>query len=257
MKKVAFSILFISLSTVIFSCKNETKEPEALTTENDLAVADTDASETSSDYLYVTAFSGLSLREFNNLNSEKLAVMPYGTKVKVLTPEENITMTVGGIKGGMDQIEFNHKKGFAFNGYLSRFFPPEPDINFEGYASQLKEKFPKVTYEETAGGTVSKPATTKTLVLPTKHWHEAYFVAQRLFDFPKELAFPDPKGSNEEIVKDKKPKKDIWTSELRISRDNNTLQQIEYIYKAPKISRSVTIIEEGETMKISETEVIE
>ncbi|QNJ97579.1 SH3 domain-containing protein [Constantimarinum furrinae] len=257
MKKVAFSILFIALTALMISCNNETKDTETDTTSNDLAVADIDASETSPEYLYVTAFSGLSLREFNNLNSEKLSVMPYGTKVRVLTPEKNTTMTVGGIKGGMDEVEFNHKKGFAFNGYLSRFFPPEPDINFTGYATQLKEQFPNVSFEETAGGTASKPSTTKTLMLPTTKWHEAYFVAQRLFDFPKELAFPDPKGSNQETVKDKKPKKDIWTSELRISRNDNSLEKIEYVYKAKNISRTVSIVKDGEAMKISETETIE
>ena len=117
MKRVVFSILAVSL--LVISCKNETPEPEIVDTSNDLALAET--SEISKEeYLYVTAFNGLSLREFNNLNSEKLAVMPYGTKLKVISSEDKETMTVGGIKGAMHQVEYNHKNGFAFNGYLSK-----------------------------------------------------------------------------------------------------------------------------------------
>ena len=71
--------------------------------------------------MYVTSISGLSLRAYANLQSEKLAVMPYGTKVKVVSLEKNPTMKVGDIVGGMNEVEYNHKKGFAFNGYLSKY----------------------------------------------------------------------------------------------------------------------------------------
>jgi hypothetical protein len=144
------------------------------------------------EYQYVTAFSDLSLREFNNRSSEKLAKMPYGTKVKVLTTEKNLTMDVRGIKGGMNEVAFNQKKGFAFNGYLSKFFPPEKERKAKIYAEELKAFFPAVAYSESVGGTASKPENTETLILPTTQWHEAFFVAQRLFDFPKEFEFPNP-----------------------------------------------------------------
>lgn len=255
MKKVVFIALAVAF--VFASCKNETSETKPLDTTNDLALADTSESIVTPEYLYVTAFSGLSLRAFNNLNSERLAKMPYGTKVKIVTPEKNTTMDVAGIKGGMDEIEFNHKKGFAFNGYLSKFFPPELNSKAKGYAEELQLVFPEVTYTESVGGTASKPSNTETLVLPTKQWHEAFFVAQRLFDFPKEFDFPNPKGKDEQVIKDSKPEKDVWTSELQVSRKDNTLQKIAYVYKTKGFTTTVHITQEGDRMKIEKTEAIE
>lgn len=255
MKKVVFIALAVVF--VFASCKNETSEPQPLETANDLALADTSETVVSPEYLYVTAFSGLSLRAYNNLNSERLAKMPYGTKVKVLTPEQNTTMNVSGIKGGMDEIEFNHKKGFAFNGYLSKFFPPELNSKAKGYAEELQIVFPEVTYTESVGGTVSKPSNTETLVLPTTEWHEAFFVAQRLFDFPKEFDFPNPKGKDEQIVKDSKPEKGVWTSELQVTRKDNALQKIAYVYSTQGFASSVHITQDGNRMKIEKTEVVE
>ena len=64
--------------------------------ENDLTITESDNPKEiiSDNYLYVTAFTGLSLREYANIQSEKLAVMPYGTKVKVIIAEENPTMII-------------------------------------------------------------------------------------------------------------------------------------------------------------------
>ena len=72
-----------------------------------------------SDYLYVTSVSGLSLRAYANLQSKKLAVMPYGTKVKVVSFRKKSNDESWRYIGGMNEVEYNHKKGFAFNGYLS------------------------------------------------------------------------------------------------------------------------------------------
>ncbi len=255
MKKV---VLFILTATaVLVSCKNEPKEPEVLENVKDLALSETINEEAQSEYLYVTAFSGLTLREFDNLNSEKLAKMPYGTKVRIITPEKKATMNIGGIKGGMNEVEYNHKKGFAFNGYLSKFFPPEPESKAKIYAEELQEFFPRVSYSESVGGTASKPINTESIMLPTDQWHEAFFVAQRLFDFPKEFNFPNPKGKNIEVKKDKMPLKNVWTSELHIARKENTLEKIEYLYKAKKYGYTVTISQVDNSMKITKTEVVE
>jgi hypothetical protein len=257
MKKVVFSFLTVAFVTLFVSCKETPKDPQTDVSVNDLAIADSNSESVTTDHLYVTAQSGLSLRAFNNLNSQKLAVIPYGTKIKVITPEEQPTMTVGGIQGGMHEVEFNHKKGFAFNGYLSKFFPPEQDISVKGYAEELQQLFPKVTYTEAVGGTASKPSTSEAITIPTTQWHEAFFIAQRLFDFPKEFDFPNPKGKDEHVIKDKMPKKDVWVSELQISRKENALQKIVYAYKAENLSSTVTITQEGEQMKIDRTEIIE
>lgn len=260
MKKVAYSIAAVAFITLFAACKNEVETPQLTETEtSNLAVADIPAAENPAEttqFLYVTAPSGLSLREFNNLNSERLAKMPYGTRVKVIKAEKAATMTVAGIQGSMDEVAFNHKTGFAFTGYLSKFFPPERDISAKAYAEDLTTIFPKVTFTETTGGTVSQPTNTETLMLPTTAWHEAFFVGQRLFDFPKEFAFPNPKGKNEEVIFDGKSKKGIWKSELQITRADNELQQIKYLYGSEKFDATVTIVQEGEMMKISKVETI-
>jgi hypothetical protein len=257
MKKVVFSLLAVALLTAFVSCKNETKDPQPDSVANDLAIADSTAETAAPEYLYVTAPSGLSLREFNNLNSEKLAVMPYGTKLKIIASEPNATMTVGGIKGGMNEVEYNHKKGFAFNGYMSKFFPPEQDISAKSYVEELQKLFPKVSYAESTGGTASKPSNTQTILLPTSQWHEAFFVSQQLFDFPKEFAFPEPKGKDEQIIKDKKPKKDVWVSELQVNRMDDNLEKIAYVYKTKQFATSVTITKVNDMMQLEKTEVVE
>lgn len=266
MKKVVLILSTAVFTTFFFSCKNEnpteiagdTLETEVIKTLEDLALADSKEinAETKAEYLYVTATSGLSLREYGNLKSEKLALMPYGTKVKVITAEKNTTMNVSGIKGGMNEVEFNHKKGFAFNGYLSKYFPPERDISVKGYAHELNRIFPEVIFTETTGGTVSNPSNTETIVLPKAQWHEAFVIAQRLFDFPEEFDFPNPKGKNSETITDGKPKRGVWVSQLEITRNDNVLAKIEYVYKSQKFDSKVTIVKEGAVMKISKIEEV-
>ena len=255
MKKVVLSMLVATL--VFASCKNESSEPKTDITINDIALADTTIEESIPEFLYVTASSGLSLREYNNLNSDRLAKMPYGTKVKVIVTENKLTMNVGGIKGGMNEIEFNQKKGFAFNGYLSKFFPPETDIKVKGYAEELQLHFPEVQFDETVGGSASKPSNTETLALPTTLWHEAFFVAQRLFDFPKEFEYPNPKGKDKQVVQYTKTRNKGWKNQLEVTRIDNKLEKIEYLYESEKFDSTITIVKDGNTMKISRTEIVE
>ena len=165
------SLALVSIA-LFLSCKNE-ENPSTkniINSEDDIAIIDliNDDKNTEIDYLYVTSTSGLSLREYANLQSEKLAIMPYGTKVKIISSELNPTMKVGEISGGMDHIEFNHKKGFAFNGYLSQYFPPEKGISAKKYGEELLLLFPKVNYSETISGTASNPINTEILALPEK-----------------------------------------------------------------------------------------
>ncbi len=245
------------VATIVFaSCKNKSSEPKTDITLNDIALADTTIEESTPEYLYVTASSGLSLREYNNLNSDRLAKMPYGTKVKVIAPEKNLTMSVGGISGGMNEVEFNQKKGFAFNGYLSKFFPPETDIKVKGYAEELQTYFPEVRFTESVGGSASKPSNTETLTLPTSLWHEAFFVAQQLFDFPKEFDYPNSKGKDKQVIQYTKSKNRGWKNQLEVTRTDNKLEKIEYLYESQKFDSTITIVKDGNTMKISRTETI-
>ena len=255
MKKVALTIIALTFATVFMSCKNETPDTETTPENHDLAIADTTPTETG--FLYVTAPSGLTLREFNNLNSEKLAVMPYGTKLKVLTNEANKTMNVDGIDGGMNEVEFNNKTGFAFNGFLSKFFPPEKGTNAKMYVQDLKATFPNVSYAETTGGTASNPTNTETVLLPTQQWHEAFYIAQKLYDIPMAFNFPNPKGKDSETIKNGKKSEQLLTSDLILERKDNELQKITYNQTAEGFGSGVIISKEGELMKIEYTAVVD
>ena len=261
MKTVKIVSLAFVGTFILFSCKNSEKSNLEIevSPDKELAVIESVNPEknASESFLYVTASTGLSLREYNNLQSTKLAVMPYGTKVKVITAEENPTMIIGEIEGGMDQVEYNHKKGFAFNGYLSKYFPPEKGISPKGYAEELKVIFPKVLFTETTGGSASKPTNTETLLIPTAKWHEAFYIAQQLFEFPSKFKFPSHKGKENEIIKNKMSKRTGWLSELHVSRQENKLIKIEYIYKTKGLSRTVIIKKEGAMMKLSNLEVVD
>ncbi len=256
MKKVAFTVVALTFATLFMACKNETSETETTPTNLDLAVADTNPN-IETGYLYVTAPSGLTLREFNNLNSEKLAVMPYGTKLKILANEQNNTMTVGGINGGMNEVEYNNKTGFAFNGFLSKFFPPEKGTNAKMYVEDLKATFPTASYAETTGGTASSPTSTETVVLPTKEWHEAFYIAQKLYGIPMAFNFPNPKGKDAETIINSKKPEQLVASDLLLERKDNQFQKITYSQAAEGFGSGVTITKEGEMMKIEYTTVVD
>lgn len=262
MKKVVFFTAITCMTLAFTSCKEETKDlvqetPEIIIETSDLAL--TEAIETnkpSETYLYVTAPSGLTLREYNNLQSKKLGKMPYGTKVKVIKTEGVNTMTIKGVAGAMDEVAFNHKSGFAFNGYLSKYFPPERDMTAEGYASLLQKKFQGVSFTTKAEGTASKPITVERLLIPELTWHEAFMIAKKVYDIPEEFQFPNPVGKDQEVEFDGKPKKGIWTSELQVNRKDNTLEKIEYVYGSLKFDSTVTLQKEGENIIISKKEII-
>lgn len=266
MKKVVLIAVTGLIATAFIACKNEvpqnTSNEDTLTdvsletTNEDLALADLSVDNPEETFMYVTAPSGLTLRAYANLQSDKLARMPYGTKVRVIAPESNKTMNVGGIKGGMDEVAFNHKKGYAFNGYLSKYFPPELNITVKGYASELQTLYPEVEYKEEAAGSASNPETIESLILPGAEWHEAYIIAQRLFDFPKEFELPSPKGKKSQIIFDGKPKKGIWTSQLEINRNDVGFEKIEYVYGSKKFDAVVSIEKHENGMKISKRETI-
>lgn len=263
MKKVVLILPVLAL--VFLGCKESNPEkagdpdlneiPDQEETIAQLAQAETpEIAETLTEYRYVTAYSGLSLREFNNTKSGRLAKMPYGSRVEVIEAEAQPTMTVAGISGSMDKVIFDHRSGYAFSGYLSRYFPPEEGITVPGYASELKKVFPEVEYRSLPGGSSSKPTLTETIELPGAKWHEAYFIAQKLFEFPSEFQFPSAEGKDLEIIKDNKPKRDLWVSQLEISRSSGALQKIEYVYSSKKFSNRVTIEKQGDKILLSRTE---
>jgi hypothetical protein len=260
MKFLKIVSLTLFISTFIFSCNSEKKETIDHSPQTEaIAIANTPKLESTNDenYLYVTAATGLSLRAHANLQSEKLAVMPYGTRVKIINQEGEDTMRIGAINGGMDEIEFNHKKGFAFNGYLSSYFPPEKGISTRSYADELIEIYPEVTFTEETGGTVSKPSNTEIFLLPKAKWYEAYYMAQQLYKIPKTFAFPSETGKPSEVKKEKYQGARSWLSELHIVRNDKGFEKIEYQYKNKRFTKTVTLTQNEKGMVLSKTEIVE
>jgi hypothetical protein len=255
MKKVAFSIVALAVITFLSACKND-KTETSTEDSKELAVAET-PSETLETYLYVTAPSGLTLREHNNLNSEKLAVMPYGTRVKTITPETQNTMTVGGIAGGMNKVEYNNKEGFAFNGFLSKFFPPEKGMKAEMYVEDLQMKFPSASFTETNGGTASNPSNSEIVILPTQNWHDAFYIAQKLYDIPSAFTFPEPSGRDSQTIKNSKKPEYLFLSDLQIERKDNSFEKIHYVQIGEGHGSNVILTKEGKNMKIEYTTVVD
>ena len=256
MKNTIKTIAAVAFLTLFVGCKEE--KNEVLETQNSTELINNVGETTQTvtdDYMYVTAASGLSLREFSNLDSEKLAIMPYGTKLKVISLEENETMNVSGIKGGMNEVEYNNKRGFAFNGYLSTLFPPEKNGQAEQYIEDLKATHTSASYNRVVGGTVSNPTEAVTVMLPTNKWHEAFSIAQCLFDVPTNFEFPNPKGRDNQTINNTKKPDFVFVSDLKIERLNNELQKITFLQAGEGYGKTVTITKEGTTMKIESSSV--
>jgi Bacterial SH3 domain len=81
--------------------------------------------------IYVWAMSGLNMRKLPDAKSEKIASLPYGTKVTV---QPNIGVIVAHeveefkdfkVKGVWLLVKYGDKEGFVFDGYMSRLVAPE------------------------------------------------------------------------------------------------------------------------------------
>lgn len=263
MKKVVFFTSVLVCSLLFFTCKEKTEQllesSEKVVVEgktlNLLAVASKEEIK-AQKYLYVFAPSGLSLRAFNNLNSQKLGKMPYGSRIEVLEATPQNTMEVEGLQGAMPKINFNHKEGFAFNGYLSPYFPPEKGNNLIPYAAALQKHFPLVKFEEKVEGTLSQPINKEQLTLPNASWQFGFIIAQQLGQIPGEFNMPKQQGKDQEVIEDQKPKKDIWLSQLDILRQNDVLQKITYTYSAQKFESSFTIEKVGDNIVLTHVEKV-
>ena len=253
MKTKALAIAALIAITFFTSCK------EKLPQQTEIALTQISAQsppEKKTATLYVTAASGLSLRQYNNLKSQKLAVMPYGTKVEIVSLEANNTMNIRGVKGGMHQVLYNNKTGFAFSGYLSELFPPEPGANPKMYIADLQNTHPSASITELVGGTASEPSSTETLLIPTTKWHEAYLIAQKLYDIPRDFAMPDPQGRDAQVINSPNTPLEALVLELQVTRLDNTLVEIVYNYTTSNFKQHLTIQKQDGMMRITQHYVV-
>jgi len=251
MKKRGLLYFLVAISFVLNSCKEEAKneiaEDNAISSDSltkDTSVEEKRAAE---QKYYVIAPSGLSLRKDNNLQSEKLLGMLLGSEVLLLEAAATNEIEVEHIKGGMHKISYNGQTGYAFSGYLSPIHLPKQNQATEDYLADLKEEFPEVRFKSKANDPDFHEGTTDTFTLPATSWHEAFYIVSAMYQLPKSLGFPNPSGPEQTVTEDTKKPKDAWDSFLTATRKNNSLEKIEYSYRAEGFGYTVTITRPTDT----------
>ncbi|MCP4138171.1 MAG: SH3 domain-containing protein [bacterium] len=97
--------------------------------------------------LYVYALTGLNLRKKPESSGKKIATIPYGKKVRVLTLTKKI-LTAGNIKGYWIEVSYKGKKGYIFDGFLSSL--PAPKLNDAATVKKYAKKHGVAISEESA-----------------------------------------------------------------------------------------------------------
>lgn len=224
-------------------------------------------------FAYVLAPGGLYLRAHNNLHSERLTLMPWGSKVLIQEKPSDNTMTVSGIPGTMYTVRFNDLDGYAFSGYLGPYAPPGHKMNASQYAAHLidiqdvdaetscgadSKDLNLPQYSRTVSEDLTAPSVTETLFMPGMNLNQSYLVAQRLFGIPEDLKCPSVIGAENAVYPDKKPKKGIWKSELAVRRANGQIQEMTYLYRSKNFMRRVHLAprENGVLIKAHESNIL-
>lgn len=224
-------------------------------------------------FAYVLAPGGLYLRAHNNLHSERLTLMPWGSKVLIQEKPSDNTMTVSGIPGTMYTVRFNDLEGYAFSGYLGPYAPPSHKMNAAQYAAHLidiqevdtepscgadSKDLNLPQYSRTVSEDLTAPSVTETLFMPGMNLNQSYLVAQRLFGIPEDLKCPSVTGPENAVYPDKKPKKGIWKSELAVRRANGQIQEMTYLYRSKNFMRRVHLAprENGVLIRAHEANIL-
>lgn len=94
---------------------------------------------------YVAAKNGLSVREIQDINSNVLAKIPYGTKVAISYLDETVKYNAEGMEGHWANITYNGKKGYIVNIYLLPWPPPKITKSTVENSFEMKNYFAQVT----------------------------------------------------------------------------------------------------------------
>lgn len=95
------------------------------------------------DQVFVHAPNGLNMRTKAEASAAKIATLPYGTKVKVLSKDYSQLeiKDFGGfpIHDIWYKVDYQGKKGYVFGGYISRFPPVGEKLKTPTIGSYIKE----------------------------------------------------------------------------------------------------------------------
>lgn len=108
---------------------SESESTDNKETENQNNTEETiNSQEDSQFYMWVIAEQGLNLREYPQINSEKIVLMPYDSKV-ILINDEKVKDTIDKVKGNWVRVKYNDVDGWAFDAYLD--FEESKQVNTE------------------------------------------------------------------------------------------------------------------------------
>ncbi len=94
--------------------------------------------------MYVAAKSGLSIREKPDANAKVLDKIPYGTKISMTIPDEELIPVVAeGIRGYWQRVKYNNKTGYIVDSYLFPWPPPKGTTikEMKNYLAQVSSLF--------------------------------------------------------------------------------------------------------------------
>ncbi|QCX01544.1 SH3 domain-containing protein [Aggregatimonas sangjinii] len=244
---IVYVLAFVFL-ICLGSCKEKAKQT-AQSEGRDSTLVAQENQDTALGDLYVMVPNGLSLRADNALDSEKLAVMPFRSRVVLLQEAADTSLEVEHIKGGMHMVRYKGQTGYAFSGFLSHLpMPEEEEEGNEVYIAKLKENYSEVTFVSKPNDPDFHEGTTDTFTLPATSWHEAFYIVAAMYELPETLAFPNPSGPELETFEDPDKPQEVWDSFLTVNRENNALKKIEYYYRAEGFGYGVDIQRKSENL---------
>lgn len=204
---------------------------------------------------YINAPSGLSLREGITLRSKKKLTLPYGAQVTQLSAPAHTTMTIDGITGDMVEVDYQGATGFVFNGYLTALAPPLKNESIKAYAKRVSTaNYPiKVTEKQDEKG--APFGMTTTVSVPAKTWNEAYTIAQKLFELPKNLKLDLSKTNVPSKLENTDKRRKTVIDEVIVSRDNNNkIENVTYTYALKDYKRAISVKQGDNGFVIEEIE---
>ncbi|WP_299883780.1 hypothetical protein [uncultured Lacinutrix sp.] len=249
MKKA--TLLSIVITCILFfGCKNETQKIENIEELNQIpqkekdpldSITEIQEKDLANAYFYVLAPNGLLLRKSDNLNSEKILTIPFGEKVKQKSLIYTANLTVENIHGSMMEVIYNGVTGYVFSGFLSPFAMPIKEEPIKDYINRLKEVHSNISFKENPTDPDFHEGTEETITLPTKNWHEAFYIAKASYNIPLSLIFPGHNGLKKETINQEDKEDYIWSSVLMVSRNEKKLDTIQYNWRTEGGGYWVTI----------------
>ena len=89
---------------------------------------------------WISASSGLRMRDQPNLNGKKLDVIPYGERVNWVAENEE-TVFLAGTSGKWTKVKWEGKDGWVYGGFLSSMHPEKATLNTDVLSTFYSDKW--------------------------------------------------------------------------------------------------------------------